>query len=139
MQSLARVLLFVQGAMCVVYGLVVAFNLDALAAYMGLAIVTGDGRAEMLTMYLGLSSALGLFMLFAALSGRRIYEAMLILCLSMLGITIGRLLGWLLFNTGDYILSSLAYDVPMIMLTNWCYWRLYLAAPLDQHGKTAGA
>ena len=138
MRILARVLLFVQGAMCVVYGLVVAFNLDALAAYMGLAIVSGDGRAEMLTMYLGLSSALGLYMLFAALSGRRVYEALLILCLSMLGITLGRLLGWLLFNTGDYILSSLAFDVPMIVLSVWCYWRLQFAA-LDQHSKAADA
>lgn len=130
--KLARGLLLIQGGMCVIYGIVVAFNMDAMAAYMGLGVLSGDGRAEILTMYFGMSGALGLFMLYAALSGQCLKNALLFMLITMLGITLGRLSGFLLFDTGEYILSSLAYDIPVLALTAWVYYGMF------NKGETGG-
>ena len=126
MQKLARGLLLVQGLMCLIYGVVVSLNLDAMAEYMGLSIGRGDGRAEIVTMYLGMSGALGLLMSYAAISGKLLYEALLIMLLTMTGITVGRLAGFALFDTGEYILSSLFYDVPVSLLTGFAFFSLFI-------------
>ncbi len=126
MQKLARGLLLTQGLMCLIYGVVVSLNLDTMAEYMGLGIGRGDGRAEIITMYLGMSGALGIFMCYAAIRGKFVYEALLIMLLSMTGITLGRLTGFALFDTGEYILSSLFYDVPVSLLTGFAFYSLFI-------------
>ena len=128
MQTCARALLFVQGAMCVVYGIVVAIKPQAMANYMGLEIISADGQAELITMYLAMSSAVGLFMLFAALTKKGLEPALLFMLIYMTGITLGRLICFISLETGSYILSSLLYDVPAWLLTVLAYWRLYGAS-----------
>ncbi len=126
MHKLARGVLAVHGLMCVVYGVLVALDLPGYAQYMGLAYVSDDGKAEVLTMYLGMGGALGLFFCFSSFTGKYLYEALLTLIISMKGVTYARIAAYLIFDTGDYILSALAYDVPLLALSLFCYWRLFV-------------
>ncbi len=125
MIKLARSLLLIQGLMCLIYGVVVALNLNHMAEYMGLAIAHDNGRAEIITMYLGMSGVLGLFMSYSGVRGKYIYEALLIMLLTMTGITFGRCAGFIIFNTDEYILHSLLYDIPILLLTGWCFFSLF--------------
>jgi hypothetical protein len=68
---------------------------------------------------------MGLFQVYAGLSSKLLREALFFMLISMAGITLGRLCGLLAFETGEYIASSLLYDIPVVMLTAIAYRNLF--------------
>jgi hypothetical protein len=116
------VCLIVHGLVTVAYGVVLLVNPAGVAAYMGLAIVNGDGHAELLTMYVGMSGAVGVFMLVGAVNVRWLWPATLFLVVSMTGIAGGRLLSFLFLDGGAYTRNALLYDVPIVLLA-WVAYR----------------
>ena len=112
------------GSVTLIYGIVLVINPVAVANYMGLAIASNDGRAELVTMYAGMSGAVALFMLTGAINRKWIKPATLFLVITMTGIAVGRAMSFVLFDADTYTRNALLYDVPMVILA-WCaYVRL---------------
>lgn len=115
--SLASVLLVVHGLVTLGYGGALLANPAGVAGYMGLAILSADGQAELITMYVGMSGAVSLFMLYGAFSRKWRPQAALFLAITMSGIALGRGIGWLFLETDSYTLNALFYDIPIALLS----------------------
>jgi len=113
---LAKILLVAHGLMSLVYGGAVLLDPAGLAQYMGLEVQTGDGTAELITMYVGMAGAIGAFMLYAVFDVRWTRTALLFLVIVMTGVALGRLGSFLVLETGAYTLNALAYDIPALIL-----------------------
>ena len=64
----------------------------------------------------------GFIMLYASLFNRQVVLATIFAAIFISGIALARTLGFLLYDTGDYTLSALLYDVPMSLL---CWLAVY--------------
>ena len=120
---LQRIILFIQGAMGVVYSVLLLIDPAGLAAYMGLSTLSGDGQAELFAMYVGMSSGVGLLMLYASIRCRYLAEATLCLAVIITAIALSRLSGFFVYETASYTLSALAYDIPMSIVAWWAVIR----------------
>jgi len=115
--SLAKLLLIVHGLVTLGYAVALLVNPTKVAEYMGLMIATPDGKAELITMYVGMSGAMSLFMLYAAFNQKWLPQATLFLFLSMSSIALSRVLSFIFFETGSYTLNALFYDIPIALLS----------------------
>ena len=115
--KLAKLLLVVHGLVTIGYAGTLLVNPTEVAKYMGLVIATPDGKAELITMYVGLSGAMSLFMLFGAFNQKWLSQATLFLFLSMSSIALSRLLSFVFLETGSYTLNALFYDIPIALLS----------------------
>ena len=122
--TLAKGLLILHSLVALGYGISILANPDDIAAFMGLQIISTDGLAELYVMYLGLSGAMSLFMLFGAFREKWLGTALFFLVLSMSGITSARLISALFLETGYYTNHSLYYDIPVTFLAWFAYWKL---------------
>jgi hypothetical protein len=120
---LSRIILFIQGAMGVIYSAMLLIDPAGLAAYMGLSALSGDGQAELFAMYVGMSSGVGSLMLYVSFTRRYLAEATFCLAVIISAIALARLSGLLVYETGSYTLSALAYDVPMSFVAWWAVRR----------------
>lgn len=116
---LSRIILFIQGAMGVIYSAMLLIDPAGLAAYMGLSTLSGDGQAELFAMYIGMSSGVGLLMLYVSFTRRYLAEATFCLAVIISAIALSRLSGLLVYETASYTLSALAYDIPMSIVAWW--------------------
>ena len=123
--QLASIVLVIHGLVTVGYGIALLVNPAALAEFMGLMIANSDGRAELVTMYVGMSCTMGLFMLVGAFSKKWRPQAMLFLLLSMSGIMLGRGLSYIFFAAGNYTLNALLYDIFITLLAWIAYAQLH--------------
>ena len=115
--KLAKLLLVIHALVTLGYASTLLINPTETAKYMGLNIATPDGKAELITMYVGMSGAISLFMLYGAFNQKWLHQATLFLFLSMSGIALGRVLSFLFFETGTYTLNALFYDIPIALLS----------------------
>ncbi len=113
---LAKILLVAHGLMSLVYGVAVLLDPAGLAQYMGLEVQTGDGVAELITMYVGMAGAIGAFMLYAVFDNHWTPTALVFLVVVMTGVALGRLGSFVILDTGTYTLNALAYDIPALIL-----------------------
>lgn len=119
---LSRILLFVQGIMGVVYGVMILVDPSEMAANMGFTVLTGDGQAEVITNYFGLSAAVGMVMLYSSITKSHLEIATLFAAIFISGIAIGRVIGFIFYDTSFYTASALGYDVPMSLL---CWFAVF--------------
>lgn len=110
-------------AVTLTYAAALLLNPYKLASFMGLMIISSDGQAELLAMYLGLSGVLGIFMLVGAWHSKWLPPAFLFLLLSMTGITSARFLSFLFLDSGSYTLNALFYDFPVTFLAWFTLWK----------------
>lgn len=115
--SLAKLLLIVHSLVTIGYAGALLVNSREVAEYMGLIVATPDGKAELITMYVGMSGAMSLFMLYGAFNQKWLPQATLFLFLSMNGIALSRMLSFVFFETGSYTLNALFYDIPVALLS----------------------
>ena len=115
--SLAKLLLITHGLVTLGYAGTLLVNPTEVAEYMGLMITTTDGTAELITMYVGMSGAMGLFMLCGAFNQEWLPQATLFLFLSMSSIALSRALSFGFLETGSYTLNALFYDIPVALLS----------------------
>ena len=115
--KLAKLLLVVHGLVTIGYAGTLLVNSSEVAKYMGLVIATPDGKAELITMYVGMSGAMSLFMLYGAFNQKWLSQATLFLFLSMSSIALSRLLSFVFLVTGSYTLNALYYDIPVALLS----------------------
>ena len=115
--KLAKLLLVVHGLVTIGYAGTLLVNPTEVAKYMGLVIATPDGKAELITMYVGMSGAMSLFMLYGAFNQKWLSQATLFLFLSMSSIALSRVLSFVFFETGSYTLNALFYDIPIALLS----------------------
>ena len=115
--KLAKLLLVIHALVTLGYASTLLINPTETAKYMGLNIATPDGKAELITMYVGMSGAISLFMLYGAFNQKWLHQAILFLHLSMSGIALSRVLSFVFFETGIYTLNALFYDIPIALLS----------------------
>ena len=115
--KLAKLLLVIHALVTIGYASMLLVNPIETAKYMGLNIATPDGKAELITMYIGMSGAISLFMLYGAFIQKWLHQATLFLFLSMSGIALSRVLSFAFFETGSYTLNALFYDIPIALLS----------------------
>ena len=115
--KLAKLLLVVHSLVTIGYAGTLLVNPTEVAKYMGLVIATPDGKAELITMYVGMSGTMSLFMLYGAFNQKWLSQATLFLFLSMSGIALSRVLSFVFFETGSYTLNALFYDIPISLLS----------------------
>jgi hypothetical protein len=120
--SLAKLLLITHGLVTLGYAGTLLVNPTEVAEYMGLMITTPDGTAELITMYVGMSGAMSLFMLYGAFNQEWLPQATLFLFLSMSSIALSRALSFAFLETGSYTLNALFYDIPVALLS-WAAFR----------------
>lgn len=120
----AKLLLTIHSLVTLGYGISLLATPNESAAFMGLRTISADGQAELFVMYLGLSGSLSFFMLFGAFSTKWLPTALLVMALTMSGITFVRLAGFALLETGSYTLNALYYDIPITILSWFAFAKL---------------
>ena len=125
----ARILLFIHGIMVVTYGCMLLYNPASLADYMGLIIANEDGFAELISTYFGMNATVGIFMLFASFTNRYVSQAIMFLAITILGVALGRTIGFFMYETGAYTFNALIYDIPMSLLSWFACYRLQKNKP----------
>ena len=115
---LGKVILWVSALAFIPYGLLCLFSPTVPADFAGLAIISGDGFAEMGAMYGGLQTGYGLFCLWGALRGDLYRPALLSLLLLVGGLALGRLYSTLtgIEPVGGYTWGAMAFEFLMAIL-----------------------
>jgi hypothetical protein len=107
---LARILLFGNGAVFLLYGLACVFSPNRVAEYSAMELSNASALTEVVAMYGGLQAGIGVLFLYNGFRPARVPAGLSVMVLLLGSLALGRTFGLLIYGMSQYNILALVYE-----------------------------